>query len=189
VKPQLIGATRWNSQLKCMDTFIKNRPFLLQIIAKHEDIVEQLICNIINNVGLYREAKNLIDNLSPVAHALDRLQSDNTSIADACDVWGKLLMEECLQSHKEKIQKRFDHAMTPEHFLAYSLHPKYRGQNLTSDQVQAAHELLLTKNPDLLAHLCNFQTETEPFLKSMFHDSCVGKLRPSVWWTCVKRTC
>jgi hypothetical protein len=164
VKPQLIGATRWNSQLKCMETFIKNRPFLLMIIAQHEDLIEQRICNIINNV-------------------------DHTSIADACDAWVRLLTEECLKPHKAKVQKRFDQAITPNHLLAYCLHPTYRGQDLTSEQVQEAHELLLAKDPDLMAHLCSFQAEAEPFLKSLFHDSCVGKLKPGVWWTCVKKTC
>ena len=40
-----------------------------------------------------------------------------------------------------------------------------------------------------LAHFCSFQAEAEPFLKSLFHDSCVGKLKPGVWWTCAKKTC
>jgi len=40
-------------------------------------------------------------------------------------------------------------------------------------KVQVAHELLLAKDPDLMAHLCSFQAEKEPFLKSLFHDSSV----------------
>lgn len=189
LKPQLIGATRWNSQLRCMETFLKNRPFYSMISAQYDDVVEQRIRNIINNVGVYREAKNLLEQLSPIARALDRLQSDSTSIADACDVWLGLLEEDSLQPHSAKIMKRFTQAMTPEHYLAYALHPKHRGEKLTQEQLESAHELLIRKDPELLPQLCSFQAETAPFLKSMFHDSVVSKLKPSVWWKCVKRTC
>jgi len=153
------------------------------IITQHEDLIEQRICNIINNVGLYCVAKNLINNLSPVT------QSDHTSIVDACDAWVRLLTEECLQQHKAKVQKRFDKAITLNHLLAYCLQPTDKGQVLTRQQVQVALELLIAKDPDLMAHLCRFQAEAEPFLKSLFHDSCVGKLKPGVWWTCVKKAC
>ena len=76
------------------------------------------------------------------------------------------------------MQKQFDQAITPNHLLAYCLHPTYRGQNLT--QVQVAHELFLAKDPDLMARLCSFQVEADPFVKSLFSDSCVGKLKPGV---------
>lgn len=188
VKPQLIGATRWNSQRTAIDTFLKNRPFFLMITAQHEDLIEQRIRNLINNIGLYREAKNLLDNLTPVASALDRLQSDTTSIADACDTWLGLLREDCLQPHIAKVQKRFKQAITPTHFLAYCLHPNYRGEHLSSEQVQVAHDLLLTKNPELFPHFCCFQSEEKPFLKSMFHTSCVTKVDPCVWWKTAKKT-
>ena len=108
VKPQLFGATRWNSRLKCMEIFIMNRPFLLMIITQHKDLIEQRNCNIIN-IGLYRKIKYLLNNLAPVAHALDHLQCNYTSIADTCDAWVRLLREECLQQHK--VQKQFHQAI------------------------------------------------------------------------------
>ena len=50
-------------------------------------------------------------------------------------------------------------------------------------------DIVIAKDPDLMTHLCSFQAEAEPFLKSLFLDSCVGKLKPGLWWTCVKKTC
>ena len=104
------------------------------------------------NVGFYREAKNPINILAPVAHALDRLQSDHTSIADACNAWVRLITEECLQQHKAKVQNRFDQVITPNHLLAYCLYPTYRAQDITPRQVHVAHELLIAKDPDLMAN-------------------------------------
>ena len=104
--------------------------------------------------------------------------TDYTSIADACAAWIGLL-EELLQPHRDKIQKRFGQAMTPDHFLAYRLYPKYRGHKLKSDQVQSVHELLLTKDPDLMAHFSSVQVKAEPFL-------CLCPMPAANWQTGVK---
>ena len=50
VKPQMPGATRWNSQLKCVSTFLTNRPFMLLVIAQNEDVVEQHIVTFITAI-------------------------------------------------------------------------------------------------------------------------------------------
>ena len=106
-----------------------------------------LIQTIINNVALFREAKHLLQTLTPIADALDKLQSDYTNIADACETWINLLQNDDLQPHRVQIQKRFDQAMTPNHFLAHCLHPKYRGRNLTAEQLLGAHHLLISNSP------------------------------------------
>jgi len=40
----------------------------------------------IHNMGLFSEAKHLHKQLEPIAKALDKLQSDSSSIADACEI-------------------------------------------------------------------------------------------------------
>ena len=40
VKPQLPAETRWNSQLKCIETFIRNRPFMMLIVAQNEELID-----------------------------------------------------------------------------------------------------------------------------------------------------
>ena len=64
LKPQLPVVTRWNSQLECIRTYLTNRPFLLNILAQHEDVIDLSIVNLIYNVGLYREAKIFMTNLN-----------------------------------------------------------------------------------------------------------------------------
>ena len=72
-------------------TYLTNRPFLLNILAQHEDVIDLSIVNIINNVGLYREAKTLYDKLKPISISLDKLQGEKSNIADSCEEWMKLL--------------------------------------------------------------------------------------------------
>ena len=77
----------------------------------------------------------------------------------------------------------------PNHFLANCLHPKYRGRHLTPEQLLSAHQLLLSKDPNMMPHLCSFQAEAGPFPVIMFHEACINKLEPSVWWISVKQLC
>ena len=67
VKPQLPAETRWNSQLKCIETFVRNRPYMMLIVAQNEDLIDTRIRNIIHNVGLFNEVKNLQSQLQPIA--------------------------------------------------------------------------------------------------------------------------
>ena len=85
VKPQLPADTRWNSQLTCVETYIKNRPYMMLVLASSNDVIEPRIINLIQIVGLFNEVKHLHKQLSPVALALDKVQSDKCSLADACE--------------------------------------------------------------------------------------------------------
>ncbi|KYQ49757.1 hypothetical protein ALC60_11159 [Trachymyrmex zeteki] len=72
-KPQLPGETRWNNQLKCLETFIRNRQFYLQIVGEHEEELDDKIARIINNVIISKEAKSLHSQLIHIANALDKV--------------------------------------------------------------------------------------------------------------------
>jgi len=73
-KPQLPGETRWNSQLKCLETFIRNRKFYLQIVDEHEKEIDAKTARLINNVAIYKEAKSLYSQLIHIANALDKVK-------------------------------------------------------------------------------------------------------------------
>ena len=47
VEPQLPGETWWNSQIKCLTTFLKNRDFYIKIVDEHEDDIDDNIVEII----------------------------------------------------------------------------------------------------------------------------------------------
>ena len=85
VKPQIPNDTRWNTQLVCVRTFLKNRPAMIIIAAQNEDSIEQRIRSLIHNIGLANEARHFEKQLQPISEALNKLQSDSSSIADACD--------------------------------------------------------------------------------------------------------
>lgn len=191
VKPQLPGDTRWNSQLDCIQTYLTNRPLIVLIIAEQDDadsVIDSHILKLISNIGLLNEAKNLHAQLQPVANALDRLQSDNASIADACEEWLKLLAAETLKPYATIVMKRFKEAVTDHHLLANLLHPTYKGKKLSEAQEEAARQLLLKlhpEHPEVIADLCAFTAGAEPFPPSLLSSGCVDQMSPILWWTSV----
>ena len=78
--------------------------------------------------------------------------------------------------------------MTPFHFLAFCLHPKYRGRGLDREQLESAHQLVSSKWHGILGDLCAFQAEADPFPQHMFDENFLEKVKPCVWWLCIKKT-
>ena len=188
VKPQLPNDTRWNSQLKCIETFIRNRPFMMIIVAQNEDLIDTRIRNLIHNVGLFNEVKNLQSQLQPVSVALDKLQSDTSTIADSCEICLDLLQSPSLAPYSDKVRHRFRQAMTPTHYLANLLHPMYRGKKLDSDHTNSAQEILLEIDVDSVPELLNFMLDSLPIPKTLVHESVISKTKPKVWWSSIERS-
>jgi len=70
-------------------------------------LIDARIMKLINSVGLLNEAKSPHAQLQPVANALDRLQSDNATITDACEEWLSLLRADALKPHLTTVMKHF----------------------------------------------------------------------------------
>lgn len=185
-KPQLPGETRWNSQLDCVSNYIHNRCHYLQIVHDHEDDYnwDNNIVKKINDYAIYKNAKDLLEQLQPVANALDKLQSNSTSIADSCNIWIDLLNNPHLEQHKQTVNKRFKQAITTEHLVAYKLHPKYRGEKLTADQQEEVNNYLIQKDASFIESVISFQAKAAPFPPSFFTDNAINTV-PITWWKAV----
>ena len=186
VKPQLPNETRWNSQIECCKSYIRNRPYMMLICAQNEEEIEPRIRTIINNIGLFNEVKSLVEQLSPIAQALDKLQSDKSSIADACEEFCGLQANPVLEPYKDTVKRRFDQAMTPSHFLANLLHPKYRGQRLTSTQIDEAQQLVINDVPTVIPELLRYQLDdlVLPKVLSLSRET----LSFQIWWKSAKQS-
>lgn len=79
LKPQLPGDTRWNSQLTCINNFIKKTPLYQKIVEDHEQEIDTSIAHTINDYNLYKQCKELLLQLKPIAVGLDTLQSDTAT--------------------------------------------------------------------------------------------------------------
>ena len=86
------------------------------------------------------------------------------------------------------IQKRFDQAMTPSHFLANILHPVYRGKNLKPDQITSAQDLLQEQYPELIPCLLKFMCNKANLSKTLTSETTINNVAPSVSWMSVEQT-
>ena len=156
------------------------------IVAQNEDLIDTRIRNLIHNVGLFNEVKNLQSQLQPVSVALDKLQSDTRTIADSCEIWLGLLQSPSLAPYSDKARHRF--RLTPTHYLANLLHPMHRGKKLESDHTNSAQEILLEIDVDSVPELLNFMSDSLPIPKTLVHESVISKTKPKVWWSSIERS-
>ena len=115
---------------------------MITITQEHGEDIDTAIATKILNVGLYRQARDLAEQLKPVAVAIDIAQRDSTNLADGCALFLSLLEEPALQPHSSAVEKRFKAAILPQHMLAYMMHPRYQGEHLTLDLVEVAKNWL-----------------------------------------------
>lgn len=188
VKPQIPCYTRWNSQADCLESFVKNRPYYLQILDEHEDDIDKAIIQIINNQMIFKEVKHLLLQTKPIAIALDLVQKENCTIADACDIWIDLTKEDNLMNtHEKEVTNRFKQAITDYHLLAYMLHPKYLGTKLSCAQEENARKLLADINPDFLPYVIALQNKSAPFPETYLSDLVLTTTPATTWWSSFKK--
>ncbi|KAK2142978.1 hypothetical protein LSH36_890g00018 [Paralvinella palmiformis] len=137
VKPQLPTETRWKGQLTCINTFIKNRSSYMNIIHKHKDDFEKQIARKIQDISIYRSARDLATQLCPIAVALDKAQSDSHSMADLCHMGLYLQQDSLLETHCNVRKKCCRQAHTIEHLVAYQLHPCHRSRRMMSVNISS----------------------------------------------------
>ncbi len=105
VKPQLPNDTRWCSRPACLRTYVHNFPHYKKIANEHRDEMDPGLVKKINNIAILANAQDLLDQLSPIADALNRIQSDDCMIAEATHIYLSLLDVPALEPHKDAILK------------------------------------------------------------------------------------
>ncbi|KAM4023539.1 uncharacterized protein ACNLHF_028214 [Anomaloglossus baeobatrachus] len=177
---------RWNTLADCLELFINNWSKLLSICETHRDKIDANIRSKVLNLGVKRNAEDLLERLKPISIALDKMQKDTATIADATEVWkdleGSLDLLNLSNNVKVAIQHRKDQALKEEHYLANFLHPIYRGKKLSEAEINSAMEWLANTNHDIVATVLKLKCESAPFQKHMFADNVVNELKPLDWW-------
>ena len=162
---------------------MKNRAAYVKICEEIER-PDEAVRRIVNDYGLYRNAKDLLVQLEPIRAGLNRLQSDSATISDAAEVWMMLTTNRDLEPHTAAVARRCQQALTPVHAAANLLDPRYFGRRLTRDLREAAEGWL---GEELLAELVLLDSEQPPFPSAFFRPEFIAKLTPKAWWLGVKR--
>lgn len=175
---------RWNTMADCLETYITQWPKLMAICEQNRNNIDKDIANIVTNIGVKRSAEELLKRLKPIAVALDSIQKDSCTIADGVEIWKTLKADLALENRdaKKKFQKRYDQALSPSHFLANIVHPKYRGKNLTTDEYGTGMDLAAQQHAAVVPDLVNYKAEASPFKSFMFQQNVLDSVKPLDWW-------
>ncbi|CAK9299166.1 unnamed protein product [Gordionus sp. m RMFG-2023] len=127
----------------------------------------------------------------PISHIFKTLGKNMSNISDSVNNWknlrnyfNKLYEDNKIDSKNISIfNKRYKQALTPAHFLAYILNPKYT-LNLTNDEREMALEYAAEtfSNSNILPIIIQFQAKSEPFKKIMFCRAILDDVTPLDWW-------
>lgn len=82
----------------------------------------------------------------------------------------------------EKAKNRFHMAMTPAHFLAHLLDPRYRGEKLELCQRDEAMEFLSSYHMEALPDILNYIAKCGPFKEYLFKKNVTDNVVPLAWW-------
>ena len=135
---------------------------------------------------VFRQARDLADQLKPVAVAIDKAQRDSTGLADACRIFMDLLQDPLLEPHSTALQNHFKQAIKPCHLVAYKFHPQYRGAGLSTEQEESVADWLLHKDPAYLEILLAFDGKAAPFPSFVFKTT-LTTTTGVTWWGALRK--
>lgn len=189
VKLMLPSEVRWNSIVDSLESYIKGWPILLQICEQHRGKIDKDIKNLVSDFNLKRNAEDMLQQLKPIADALDAVQKDNCSISIAVKIWKELKKKlEHIKVSKEimnKFELRYNMALTPAHFLAYMLDPneKEEDMELSREERNSAMEFSKKSSSKYLLQLTvKFLAKAEPFEKFFFEEEVIKGTTLYEWW-------
>ncbi|CAL8132270.1 unnamed protein product [Orchesella dallaii] len=130
-RPIMASSIRWNSWIRCFESYLKNQTKFLEVSRMDESRManEDEIIDILNDRSLYRDVENTIGYLKPIQLALDSLQKENATLADGVSHWLSLQNSLVITDEKSKqyFEKQFERAVTDVGIAAYMLNPKFKG--------------------------------------------------------------
>ena len=177
--------TRWNSVNDCLQAYVDNWPVLVNVVEAHREKLDTAICDKVMDMNLKRQAVEYLSKMKPIAVGLDRLQADNCHLADALVIWKDLAerFEDMPLADCKKLDSRMAIALTPAHFLAYLLDPRFLNSTLlTPEEVNMAMDFASEHSPSALPSVINYRAKSKPFGAYMFTLEVLKNTDPLAWW-------
>ena len=117
-----------------------------------------------------------------------KCKQKKNNVASSVELWLNIKENEILLPYKSQIETRMNQALTPAHYLAYMMSPKYIGKGLTSELDNIAEEWVQTNHTKWLVLIMEFKLQ-DPMMnpKSMFSTNIIEKFSVSQWWHLVAK--
>lgn len=188
---------RWNTMADCLKVYLENWHFMSDICLNNATAIDMTISQKVNDMSLKQQAQALYRKLENIAITLDISQKTSCCIGEVTEAWielkNKFEGENVRQRETEyslsdlsKFNSRFEMAMSPAHFSANLLHPKFKGENLSSEQITEALLYIEVYHKEAMPFVVKYRAMTDPFHKFLFEDHVVNNVGPLEWWMSLK---
>ena len=81
---------RWNTVSDCLQAYLDNWAILVKVVETHRSNMDTNICDMILDISLKSCTQDYLDKMKPISVALDKLQANTCTIADAVPIWKDL---------------------------------------------------------------------------------------------------
>lgn len=78
-------------------------------------------------------------------------------------------------------------ALTPSHFLANLLDPRFKGKQLVQHQIDDAMDHVGIYYPDAIGDILKFRANGSPFCEVLFSEQSL-RVSPLIWWSSLKNS-
>lgn len=183
---------RWNTLADCLESYIGNWHILSKICTDNRAAINSDISSKVNDITLKISATDYLEKLKIISVALDKVQRDCCTIGEATEIWieiinhFKLQENNCLEPNLNCVLQRFKMAMTPAHYLANLLDHRFRGLQLSQEQLDEAMEYVNSYHPAAMPDIMSYRAKTSPFKNYLFSEESIKNVKPITWWLALK---
>lgn len=186
VKPVLPIDVRWCTYRDSYQNLIRNLPFMKRVACSAQSKVQPELEKLLFDSEFAQKVNDFIKLFDPVCTLINKCQSNETSIAEAANLWLNLSMPENFPGHIAAIESRRKKALNVYALSAYTLHPVYSDVasiRLSNEQSQKVQSFLVDNlSADGLKQLLDFQ-EKNGFFRTLVNKNVTDAL---VFWSSAK---
>lgn len=203
--------TRWGSTVACMESIQVNKQALRESIINIDvEIIApaKIKSSILSDDVFWDRNEKFLKLLSPVVNLITFMENTNATLSDVRHKVYKLkdaffaqmsespflIAEET--SLMNNFEKRIEMICTDTHNAAYLLDPRYRGENLTHEELERAIALLVELSSEddqvkVIGEITNYRTRQNVFDKPIIWVASEGvtsicknstHVTPATWW-------
>lgn len=183
---------RWNTLADCLESYISNWHILSKVCTDNRVVISSDISSKVNDMNLKIKAMDYLEKLKVISVALDKIQRDCCTISEATEIWieiinhFKLQQNNFVESDLHCVLQRFKMAMTPAHYLANLLDHRFRGLQLSQEQLDEAMEYVNSYHPAAMPDVMSYRAKTSPFKNYFFSEESIKNVKPITWWLALK---
>lgn len=164
-KPPMPSDVRWNSYLELFEWYSNEWQRMKRIADSNPTYFNSFptkeITRLLCDIDLLQQVEKVRKGLCPICHALDMIQANTCTVADAVENWKIVLrkLEEMGDEYEQwfnAASRRYSAAIPPSWFVANILHPEHIGENLSQDEMKLAFEWIAEQHPSLTASFTDF---------------------------------